>query len=221
MSAQSIIAGVIDKIVIGTIATVVSLLVLHGYNTHLKALEGAEPQAKSMSDLALKKKNELLSSIKGLVSIANGLVYRLPEATTNQDPKIRTNIADISTSRRMLGSSFLQTTQCFGGVEDSFEAKIHGNYDAGSNTLNLPENAFQSFIVTITAEQDKCIELFNKELAVLLARQYTEIYAAFYQTASWYERPDTLLVAALVCAGVAMAGSLALSSLRPSQNGGD
>jgi hypothetical protein len=66
MSAQSIIAGVIDKIVIGTIATVVSLLVLHGYNTHLKALEGAEPQAKSMSDLALKKKMNCCHQLKGL-----------------------------------------------------------------------------------------------------------------------------------------------------------
>jgi hypothetical protein len=219
MSIQDVTDGIVDKVVIGTIAAVVSLLVLHGYNSNLKAFESAQPLARSMSDVAVKKKDALLLSIKELISIANGLIYKLPKfSSSDQDAAIRSHIADIATNRNMLGASFSETSICFGDVENKFETKIHGNYDSQSKVLNLNATDFGAFLKEITASQDKCIELFNKELADLLSRQYREIYASFYKGASWYERPESLLAAAVACVGLALLYSLVAKGIARSDN---
>jgi hypothetical protein len=213
MSARDIIQGVINKVVIGTVATVVSLLALHGYNTNLKAFESAQPSAKSMSDIAVKNKEELLASIGKLISIAQGVIYKVPEySSKDQDPSIRLQIANIFTSRHMLGSGLSKTADCFDKLEAEFETKIHANYSAPEKALKMDSGSFEAFLKQIAGYQDRCIELFNQELGVLLSRQYTETYDLFYKRAPWYERPDCLLVGALVAMLAALGCSLLLGS---------
>jgi hypothetical protein len=214
MSTWDIAQSIIDKVVIGTIATVVSLLALHGYNSHLKAFDSAQPSARSMSDLAVKKKDELLSSIKELVSIANGVIFNVPKySSVNEDAAIRLQIAEIFTNRHMLGSNLSQTAECFGGIEGKFDKEIRANYDPRKKILRMAPDSFGAFVEEITEAQDKCVEVFNRELVDLLSRQYDQTYESFYKNAPWYERPDCLLVAAVAAMFAALGLSLLLQSV--------
>lgn len=184
---------IIDKLLIGTLAAIVSLVVLQNYNLYLHAFEDARARTRALSDLATANKNEIVQSVTNIVKLANDVVYRVDSkiaSAPSRDAKMRQEIATIDADGFMLGSSFPDATKCVQELSATLSAKIQGNPDIDSML-------YDKTLLDIADKQENFVRTFNRELTMLLSKEYKTNYEAFYAGASWDSDPREILFVCL------------------------
>ena len=192
--------SIIDKILVGTIAIVVSTFVLHGYNLHLKAFESAQIRLNSLSSVAITNRDQILKSVADLRMLVYNRLH-LSAAAQPAEPKriIAGYLGSIRASAALLKPRFKEAATEADGIERKLYDGIY-NHTNGS-ILGLTGDQIKDLDSQVVEGEVSFLNAFDKELAGVLSSEYDNAYSSFF-VGSWYLQPVTLAGALILFSGV-------------------
>ncbi len=195
--------SLIEKVFIGAIAALLSTFILHSYNLHVKAFEGAQTQLRSISSISVKSKDDILLAIGEIRTIANSLPLRLtvskPSSVRPGEEVVR-QLVNIRSAAAVLQSRLPEAASAASSIETKLYRDIYENFSKQSKSFRLTESQLKQIDTDIVTEEVRFLNIFDGELADLLAKEYEKAYRAYYESESVprYAQPLYLGVSAIV-----------------------
>src|SRR5688572_29274632 len=136
MSRTKFIESFVDKVLIGTIATIVSLFLLFGYNSNLKSFEAGQTQARSVSLLAIKSKDSIATSFGEVLATVRKVYFKAdgspaasatpptPPTPASSDVEFIRSVVAITAARMSLGPGFPETAKLAAEIEKKFRDEV-------------------------------------------------------------------------------------------------
>src|SRR6266498_808607 len=115
--------SLIEKVFLGAIAAVVSAFVLHSYNLHLKAFEGAQTQLRSISTISIKSKDDIILAVGEIRTIANSLPLKLSVKVRPSEEIVR-QIVNIRSASAVLESRLPAAAAVASGLIHTDDSQI-------------------------------------------------------------------------------------------------
>ncbi len=188
--------SLIEKVFLGAIAAVVSAFVLHSYNLHLKAFEGAQTQLRSISTISIKSKDDIILAVGEIRTIANSLPLKLSVKVRPSEEIVR-QIVNIRSASAVLESRLPAAAAVARSIETNMFKEIYKKYSKATSSFQITEPELKKVDDNIVADELRFLNTFDKELASLLANEYEKAYSTYYGSVSRYAQPLYLVSLAL------------------------
>ena len=178
--------SIAEKIVIGTIAIVVSTFVLHGYNVHLKEFEAAQIQLHSLSNVAISSRDNILKAISELRSDAYGHFQNYPTYKPEQlQVVVNRLVGTIRANSGLLAPRFGKAATEASNIADKLLNKIV----IGPNGFSPDANDIKNIDREVVADEVTFLKNFDDALAQVLSDEFDGAYKKFFH---WYADPTVL-----------------------------
>ena len=194
MSFTKFMEGFVDKVLVGTIATIVSLFLLFNYNVSLKGFEAGQTQARSVSGLAIRNKDAVVDSTGEAMAIIKNRFLRTDAASVNNpDPEgdVLKKLVAISAARLSLQARFADSAKLANAMEERLLNFYRESQFSDADAIKKLEGDF-------AASLEPFLKAFDRELAGVIAAESQAFSTRYFESLPCYSRPSFLFGGAVV-----------------------
>lgn len=192
MAEFNFVESVMDKVLVGSIAAVLSMFVLHGYNVHAKAFEGAQVQLRSLSEIHNGAKKEIILSVNKVRSIVGRDL--ISEARASDKSDVLKSIDNIRSDAALLK---IRMPISGGAASDMADKLFNLYYVPVFDGVRPNEKDFKTQEEKTATEEINFVNAFDSELVEILSDEFNRSYDRYYSLTAWWARPLPLALASL------------------------
>jgi hypothetical protein len=190
--AEELRKAIIEKIIIGTIAVVLSTFILHGYNYYQKEFEGVRTKINSVSSFAIDAKNEILETASQLAAFIRQQDFLFPRDDSNaqidQDStvfrkpsleiklKVLEDLAKIDKDAAILRPNFPKAAMSATKLKDQLFTATYHNIE----NWNFEQKDLSALETNAAEKESQLLTNFDRELAGVLSVEFGSAYASVY-----------------------------------------
>jgi hypothetical protein len=186
------VKGIADKIILSLAVTILSTLVLVGYNSYSKTFDAAQTDARPMSNLFVKLRNEVidasfqaLKEVRSAYSDAGASALKIDKIK-----KVRDEAAEIGRLSTLFQGNATETYDS--GI--ALSRKLRKWLTTFEQANNFTDQNIETFDKEVTEATIKFLNSSEKEYSHVVMVEFNKFFDQYYSNVPIYARPGCLLL---------------------------
>jgi hypothetical protein len=188
---------IFEKIVIGLVVTILSTMVLLGYNSYNRTFEAAQAEARPLSTLFVKLRDNVIeTSFKSVNEVRSIFTSGVPtlDPKNKEVKKLRDRAAEIERLSILFKGKADKAYQAGIGLSVAILSWLTQFEEASQfNRSNI-----KKFDEVITQKTIEFIAAYNDQYSGLVSGEFRSFFDKYYEQVPFYANPTWLLIAAFV-----------------------